>query len=70
MNVDPNNTDLNSHICFDALATLQSIKNVDNCKYFFDNYVAFIRLKHTRAHTEQDIYWTTCASVKIIVENI
>lgn len=34
MNADPNNTDLKSHICFNALATLQNIKNVENCKYF------------------------------------
>lgn len=32
MNVDAGDSALNSHICFNALATLQHIKNVENCK--------------------------------------
>lgn len=31
MNVDGSESVLNSHICFNALATLQNIKNVENC---------------------------------------
>lgn len=31
MNLDANESVLNSHICFNALATLQNIKNVENC---------------------------------------
>lgn len=34
MNVDARESALNSHICFNALATLQNIKNVENCEYF------------------------------------
>lgn len=30
MNTDASESDLNSDICFDALATLQNIKNVEN----------------------------------------
>lgn len=35
MNVDARDSVFNSHICFNALATLQHIKNVENCKYIY-----------------------------------
>lgn len=33
MNTDTGDSVLNSHICFNALATLQNLKNVENCEY-------------------------------------
>lgn len=41
MNGDASDSVLNSHICFNALATLQHLKNVENCKYNPIPFVSF-----------------------------
>lgn len=42
MNSDGRDSALNSHICFNALATLQHIKNVENCKLIFMHISIFL----------------------------
>lgn len=65
MNVDARDSVFNSHICFNALATLQHIKNVENCKYEFDvEFSLFMRTKATCAAFVSECQRRACMCVR------